>query len=91
MSRIFDHTCSLHQWHDVKLSHQMNVVKRSKSGHCSHMKVKRHGSVGGGRGASLVKIPVSNGTLSTEVSVATYCKCKSNVKGVWVDGDVYRL
>ena len=91
MSRIFDHACSLHQCHDVKLSQQMNVVKRSKSGHCSHMKVKRHGSVGGERGASLVKITANNGTLSNEVSVATDCKCKSNVKGVWVEGEVYRL
>ena len=30
MSRIFDHTCSLHQWNDVNWSQQINIVKRSK-------------------------------------------------------------
>ena len=27
MCRIFDHTCSLHQWNDVNWSQQINVVK----------------------------------------------------------------
>ena len=55
------------------------------------MQVKRHGSVGGGRGASLVKVPVNTGTLLSEVSVATVRECKSNVKEVWVEGEVYHL
>ena len=53
--------------------------------------MKRQGSVGGGTGASLVKVPVSKGTLLSEVRVATVRRCKSNVKGVWVEGEVYHL
>ena len=37
-------------------------------------------SVGEGRGASLVKVPVDKGTLLSEVRVATVPICKSNVK-----------
>ena len=48
-------------------------------------------SVGGGRDASLVKVPVNKGTLLSEVRVATVRKCKSNVNGVWVEGEVYHL
>ena len=40
---------------------------------------------------SLVKVPVNKGTLLSEVSVATVRKCKSIVKGVWVEGEVYHL
>ena len=69
----------------------MNVVRGSKSGHCSHMQGKCQGSVGGGRGTSLVKVPVDKGTLLCEVSVATVRTCKSNVKGVWVEGEVRHL
>ena len=47
--------------------------------------------MGGGRGASLVKVLVVKGTLLSEVRVATVRKCKSNVKGVWVEGEVYHL
>ena len=47
--------------------------------------------MGGGRGASLVKVPVCKGTLLSEISVATVLKHKSNVKGVWVEGEVYHL
>ena len=38
-----------------------------------------------------MKVPVSKITLLSEVSLATVRKCKSNVKGVWVDGEVYHL
>ena len=55
------------------------------------MQVKRQGSVGGGRGVSLVKVPVNKGMLLSEVRVATGRKCKSKVKGVWVEGEVYHL
>ena len=48
-------------------------------------------SVGGGNIASLVKVPVNKGTLLIEVSVATVRKFKSNVMGVWVEGEVHRL
>ena len=44
--------------------------------------------MGGGRGTSLEKVLVSKGTLLSEVRVATVRKCKSNVKGVWVEGEV---
>ena len=37
---------------------QKNLVEWSKSGHCSHMLVKRQGSVGGGRSVSLVEVHV---------------------------------
>ena len=36
-----------------------------------------------------MKVPVSKEMLLSEVSVATVPKCKSNVKGVWVEGEVY--
>ena len=35
-----------------------------------------------------MKVPVNKGTLLSEVSVATVRKCKSNVKGLWVEGEV---
>ena len=38
-----------------------------------------------------MKVPVYKGTLLSEVSVATVRKCKSNVKEVWVEGEVYHL
>ena len=44
--------------------------------------------MGGGRVVSLVKVPVNKGTLLSAVRVATVRKCKSNVKGVWVEGDI---
>ena len=47
--------------------------------------------MGGGRGASLVKVPVNKGTLLSEVCVATVRKCMSDVQGVWVEGEVYHL
>ena len=47
--------------------------------------------MGVGRGASLVKVPVSKGTFLSEVRMATVCKCKSNVKGVWVEGVMNHL
>ena len=47
--------------------------------------------MGGGTGASLVKVPVSKGTLLSEVRVTTVRRCKSNVKGVWVEGQVRHL
>ena len=49
------------------------------------------GSEGGGRGTSLVKVLVNKGTLLNEVRVATVPKCKSNVKRVWVEGEVRHL
>ena len=39
----------------------------------------------------LVKVPVSKGTLLSEVRVTTVPICKSNVKGVWVEGQVRHL
>ena len=53
------------------------------------MQVKRQESVGGGSGASLMKVCVNKVTLLSEVSVATVRKRKSNVKGLWVEGEVY--
>ena len=35
-----------------------------------------------------MKVPVNKGTLLSDVSVATVRKCKSNVKGLWVEGEV---
>ena len=40
---------------------------------------------------TLVKVPVNKGTLLSKVRVATVRKCKSNVKGVWVEGEVCHL
>ena len=40
---------------------------------------------------SIVKVPVIKGTLLSEVRVATVRKCKSNVKGVLVEGEVFHL
>ena len=40
---------------------------------------------------SLVKVLVNKGTLLSEVIVATVRNCKSNVNGVWVEGDMYHL
>ena len=40
---------------------------------------------------SLVDVPVNKGTLLSEVRVATVRKCNSNVKGVWVEGEVCHL
>ena len=34
---------------------------------------------------------VNKGTLLSEVRVATVRMCKSNVKGVWVEEEVYHL
>ena len=34
---------------------------------------------------------VNKGTLLSEVRVATVRMCKSNDKGVWVEGEVYHL
>ena len=47
--------------------------------------------MGGGTGALLVKVPVNKGTLMIEVRVATVRKCKSDVMGVWVEGEMYHL
>ena len=38
-----------------------------------------------------MNVPVIKRTLLSEVRVATVPKCKSNVKGVWVEGEVYHL
>ena len=38
-----------------------------------------------------MKVHVIKGTLLSEVSVATVRKCKSNVKGVWDEREVYHL
>ena len=38
-----------------------------------------------------MKVPVDKGMLLSEVRVATVPRCKSNVMGVWVDGEVYHL
>ena len=38
-----------------------------------------------------MKVPVNKGTLLSEVSVATVRKCKSYVKGLWVEGEVRHL
>ena len=32
-----------------------------------------------------MKVPVNKGTLLSELRVATVLKCKSSVKGVWVE------
>ena len=40
---------------------------------------------------SLVKVLVNKGTLLSEVRVATVPNCKSKVKGVWVEGEMYHL
>ena len=34
---------------------------------------------------------VNKGMLLGEVKLATVHRCKSNVKGVWVEGEVYHL
>ena len=47
--------------------------------------------MGGGRFAPLVKVPVGKGTLLCELRVATVPICKSNVNGVWVEGEMYHL
>ena len=47
--------------------------------------------MGGGRGASLDKEYVDKGVLLSEVRVATVHKCKSNVKGVWLEEEVHWL
>ena len=36
-----------------------------------------------------MKVLVDKGTLLSEVRVATVRNCKSNVKGVWVEGEMY--
>ena len=38
-----------------------------------------------------MKVLVNKGALLSEVRVATVRKCKSNVKGVWVEGDECHL
>ena len=38
-----------------------------------------------------MKVPVNKGTLLSELRVATVHRCKSSVKGVWVEGEVYHL
>ena len=38
-----------------------------------------------------MKVPVNKRSLLSAVSVATVPKCKSTVKGVWVEGEVYHL
>ena len=40
---------------------------------------------------SIVEVPVIKGTLLCEVRVTTARMCKSNVKGVWVEGEVCQL
>ena len=40
---------------------------------------------------SFVEVPVIKGTLLCEVRVTTARMCRSNVKGVWVLGEVYQL
>ena len=38
-----------------------------------------------------MKVPVNKGTLLSEVRVATVHMYKSNVKGVWVEGEAHHL
>ena len=38
-----------------------------------------------------MKVPVDKGTLLSEVRVATVSKCRSKVRGVWLEGEVYHL
>ena len=38
-----------------------------------------------------MKVLVNKGTLLSEVRVATVRNYKSNVKGVWVEGEMYHL
>ena len=38
-----------------------------------------------------MKVLVSKGTLLSEVRVANVRKCKSTVKGVWVEGEMHHL
>ena len=40
---------------------------------------------------SIVEVPVIKGTLLWDVGVTTARMCKSNVKGVWVEGEVCHL
>ena len=40
---------------------------------------------------SLVEVLVCKGMLLSEVGVATVRKCKSNIKGVWVEGEMHHL
>ena len=47
--------------------------------------------MGGGTDESLVKVPANKGTSLSEVRVATVRRCKSDVKGVWVEGEVCHL
>ena len=35
-----------------------------------------------------MEVPVDKGTLLSEVGMATVRMCRSNVKGVWVEGEV---
>ena len=38
-----------------------------------------------------MKVRVNKGVLLSEVRLATVCKCRSNVKGVLVEGEVCHL
>ena len=38
-----------------------------------------------------MEVPINKGMLLSEVRMATVRKCKSNVKGVWVEGEVNHL
>ena len=38
-----------------------------------------------------MKVPVNKGTSFSEVRVTTVLMCKSNIKGVRVEGEVYHL
>ena len=38
-----------------------------------------------------MKVPVDKGRLLSEVRVANVPMCKSEVKGVWVEGEVHHL
>ena len=40
---------------------------------------------------SHVEVPVNQRTLLSDVRLATVRSCKSKVKGVWVEGEVYHL
>ena len=38
-----------------------------------------------------MKVLVNKGTLLSDVRVATVRNCMSNVKGMWVEGEMYHL
>ena len=41
--------------------------------------------------SGMTSTEVNKGMLLSEVQVATVCKCKSKIMGVWVESKVYHL